>query len=140
MGSYTEALRLVRHTDNDLFPEVRQLFNSLFTHNGLGIAKFADDWSKVGREQQKNFLSYVIQLLEHAIRARYSPDRGVALPDAEAQFVKKLAATKTSFEGFSEMISCITDTIFYIERNAHGKTQLHALAIRLHHITRGDKL
>ena len=41
MGSYTEALRLIRHSDNDLFPEVRQLFNSLFTNNGIALAKFA---------------------------------------------------------------------------------------------------
>jgi DNA polymerase-3 subunit delta' len=134
MGSYTEALRLVRDTDNDLFPEVRQLFNSIFTKNGLGIAKFAEDWSKAGREQQKNFLSYLIQLLEQAIRVRYSPGIVLSLPEAEAQFVQKLAGTKVSFDGFGQMVSAISDTIFYIERNAHSKTQLHALAIRMQHI------
>jgi DNA polymerase-3 subunit delta' len=40
MGSYTEALRLVRHAENDLFPEVRNLFNNIFTNNGIGIGKF----------------------------------------------------------------------------------------------------
>jgi DNA polymerase-3 subunit delta' len=134
MGSYTEALRQVRNVDNDLFPEVRQLFNSLFTGNGLGIAKFAEDWSKAGREQQKNFLSYIIQLLEQSIRSRYSPHAKIALPEAEAQFVQRLAGTNVSFEGFGQMINAIADTIFYIERNAHGKTQLHALGIRMQHI------
>ncbi len=134
MGSYTEALRLARDVDNDLFPEVRQLFNSLFTNNGLGIAKFAEEWSKAGREQQKNFLSYIIQLLEQAIRVRYSPGAGISLPEAEAQFVQKLSGTKVSFEGFGQMVSAVSDTIFYIERNAHSKTQLHALAIRMQHI------
>ncbi len=134
MGSYTEALRLVRQTDNDLFPEVRQLFNSLFTNNGVGISKFADEWSKSGREQQKNFLHYIIQLLEQAIRVRYRPEAPVSLPEAEAQFVKKLAAANISFEGFGEMVKEISETIFYIERNAHSKTQLHALGIRLRHI------
>jgi len=134
MGSYTEALRLVRNADNDLFPEVRQLFNALFTNNGLAIAKFAEEWSKAGREQQKNFLNYVIQLVEQAVRARYRPDAASTLPDGEAQFVQKLSGTKVPFEGFGEMASAISDTIFYIERNAHSKTQLHALAIRLQYI------
>ncbi|MCW3121018.1 MAG: hypothetical protein JWQ38_510 [Flavipsychrobacter sp.] len=137
MGSYTEALRLVRQPDNDLFQEVRQLFNSLFTRNGLGITKFAEYWSKAGREQQKNFLTYVIQLLEQAIRARYRPDSVISLPEAEAKFVQTLANTKISFEGFGEMVKCISDTILYIERNAHGKTQLHALAIRLQYVVHG---
>lgn len=140
MGSYTEALRLVRHADNDLFPEVRQLFNGLFTNNGIALAKFADDWSKSGREQQKNFLTYLIQLLEQAIRARYRPDADLALPDGEAQFVQKLASTKVTFEGFGLMVAAISDTIFFIERNAHSKTQLHALTIRMKYIIQGIPL
>ena len=136
MGSYTEALKLVRDTDNDLFPEVRQLFNALFTNNGLGIAKFAEEWSKAGREQQKNFLNYIIQLLEQAIRIRYSPGTSTSLPEQEAQFIQKLSDTNVSFEGFAQIVSAVSDTLFYIERNAHSKTQLHALAIRMQHIIR----
>jgi DNA polymerase-3 subunit delta' len=134
MGSYTEALRLVRQTDNDLFPEVRQLFNSLFTNNGIGISKFTDEWSKAGREQQKNLLHYIIQLVEQTIRFRYNPQAPVALPDAEAQFVKKLAATPVTLESFGLLTSALSDTSYFIERNAHGKTQLHALAIRMQYI------
>ena len=140
MGSYTEALRLVRHADNDLFPEVRTLFNMLFTNNGIGIAKFAEDWSKAGREQQKNLLHYIITLLEQAIRVRYQPNAPLSLPEAEAQFVQKLATTKITFEGFGQMVSAISDTVFYIERNAHSKTQLHAMAIRMQHFIQNKPL
>ncbi|HXS38027.1 MAG TPA: hypothetical protein VN721_15095 [Flavipsychrobacter sp.] len=139
-GSYTEALRLVRNADNDLFPEVRQWFNALFTNNGLGIAKFAEEWSKAGREQQKNFLQYVIQLLEQAIRMRYTPQAQTSLPPDEAQFAQRLASTNTSFEALQKMVSSITNTIFYIERNAHSKTQLHALSIRLQYIIQNKQL
>lgn len=137
MGSYTEALRLVRHTDNDLFPEVRQLFNALFTNNGVGISKFAEDWSKAGREQQKNFLHYVIQLLEQAVRFRYRPDAATALQQEEADFIGKLSKTKLTLDGFAELTNTISETIFYIERNAHSRTQLHAMALRMRHIIAG---
>lgn len=140
MGSYTEALRLSNHTDNDLFPGVKDLFNSIFTNNGIALTKFADEWSKAGREQQKNFLHYIIQLLEQAIRARYTPDMPLALPEAEAQFVKKLAATKTTFDAFEKMIGTITDTMFYIERNAHSKTQLLAMAVRMQYMVTNKPL
>lgn len=136
-GSYTEALQLARHSGNDLFPEVRQWFNVVFTNNGLGIAKFAEDWSKAGREQQKNFLHYIIQLLEQAIRCRYLPQATPTLPPAETEFVRKLATMKLPLEAFEKMVQELTDTIYHIERNAHSKTQLHALSIRMVYVVRG---
>lgn len=139
-GSFTEALRLVRHAENDLFPEVRQLFNIVFTNNGLAITKFAEEWSKSGREQQKNFLHYVIQLLEQAIRARFVPGGAIALPKEEADFVQKLAGMNIGHEQMAEMVNTLTDTIYYIERNAHSKTQLHAMCIRMQYIIRNKEL
>lgn len=139
-GSYAEALRLLQHADNDLFPEVRRWFNALFTNNGVVITKFAEDWSKSGREQQKNFLQYNIQLIEQAIRVRYLPQHAEGLPEAERDFVVKLAAMKLSADTFNNMVKEITDTIHYIERNAHSKTQLHALCIRLTYHIAGNPL
>jgi DNA polymerase-3 subunit delta' len=128
-GSYTEALRLVKDMENDLFPETRNWFNSLFTNNGIALSRFAEDLSKQGREQQKNFLQYVVLLLEATIRCRYTGQANLA-PD-EAAFVQKLAATKVPFETFNSMIGAITRTAYYIERNAHARTQIHALCIKL---------
>lgn len=139
-GSYAEALRLLQHTGNDLFQEVRSWFNALFTNNGLAITKFADQWSKAGREQQKNFLHYIVQLLEQTIRTRYLPQHPPALPPAEAEFVQKLAAMNIGLETINSMVKELTDTIYYIERNAHSKTQLHVLSIRLVYIITGRAL
>lgn len=133
-GSYAEALRLLQHAENDLFPEVRNWFNALFTNNGLKITKFAEQWSKSGREQQKNFLNYIVQLLEQTIRVRYLPEHPPALPEAEADFVQKLAAMNISYETINKLVKEITDTIYYIERNAHSKTQLHVLSVKMVYI------
>lgn len=139
-GSYAEALRLLQHAENDLFPEVRSWFNALFTNNGLAITKFADHWSKAGREQQKNFLHYIVQLLEQAIRTRYLPEHPPALPPAEAEFVQKLAGMNLPLETINSMVKELTDTIYYIERNAHSKTQLHVLSVRMVYIITNRKL
>lgn len=139
-GSYTEALRIVKHAENDMFPDVRNWFNSLFTNNGLGIAKFAEEGSKSGREQLKNMLQYVVQLLEQTMRTRYMPDTEPALAEEEARFVKRLAAMNISFEALGKMVEAIADTIFHIERNAHSRTQLHTLSIRLQYIIQNKKL
>lgn len=130
-GSFTEALRLVRHAENDLFPEVRRWFNALFTNNGIEISKFVEDWSKSGREQQKNFLQYVVRLLEQTLRTRYLPELPPTLPEEEAHFVKKLAGQALGYDTIGKMVELISETAYRIERNAHGKTQLHALSIKM---------
>lgn len=130
-GSYAEALRLIQHTENDLFPDVRRWFNALFTGNNPELSKLAEEWAKNGREQQKNMLHYVIQLLGQTIRTRFIPGAVPALPDEEAQFVHKLAAMPLAFEVLEQMIHAVTETIHHIERNAHSRAQLHALSIRL---------
>lgn len=130
-GSYAEALRLLQHKENDLFPDVRSWFNAMFTNNGIAISKFTDQWAKAGREQQKNFLHYIIQLLEQSIRVAYLPEHPPALPQEEAAFVRKLAGLKLPIETINKMIEELTNTIYYIERNAHSKTQLQTLSIRM---------
>lgn len=139
-GSYTEALRLVQHAGNDLFPDVRNWFNALFTRNGVAVTKFSEDWSKAGREQQKNFLHYIIQLLEQTIRVRYMPGHVPALPTEEAQFVQKLAVMSLPIEVFSKMIDELSSTIYFIERNAHSKTQLHVLSMKVMYIIQNRPL
>ncbi len=136
-GSFTEALRILRDTENDLFPDVRNWFNGIFTNNGLMIAGFVEERAKEGREQQKNFLRYVIQLLEQTLRCTWLPQVPLPLPPEEAQFVQRLAARGLPGDTIRQMVKAITDTIYHIERNAHAKTQLHALSIRLVHIIQG---
>jgi len=136
-GSFSEALRLLQHAQNDMFPEVKRWFNAVFTGNGPELVKFADEISKTGREQQKNLLQFVIQLLEQTIRHRYLPEVAIPLPEEEAAFVRKLAAQKIGFEAISGMIGQLSASIYHIERNVHGKTELLALSIRMQYLAQG---
>ena len=139
-GSYTEALGLLQHFENDLLPDVRNWFNHLFTNNGAGFSKFAEELAKTGREGQKNFLQYVVELLEHSIRAQYMPGVALALPPEEAVFAGRLGARGLALPQITEMINALSDAIFHIERNAHSKTQLLALSIKLQYAIQGKKM
>lgn len=130
-GSFTEALQLVQQADKPLFPEVVKLFNAVFLYNRIEISKLAEVWGKAGREQQKNFLQYIIQLLEQAVRLQYLSPEHIPLPQEEIAFLTKLKAKNLSIETLQEMVQHISQAIYHIERNAHSKTQLHALCIQL---------
>ncbi len=139
-GSYAEALSLAQHSQNNLFPEVKRFFNMVFTNNRLEISKFVEQWSKAGREEQKFFLQYIIQLLGQAIRLSYLPSQNAALPPEDATLVQKLIAKKMPNEILYEMVEQLAATSYNIERNAHGKTQLHAMCIKVALLANGLKL
>lgn len=141
LGSYTEALRLIRESENDLYPEASRLLKAILGNNkGTELAKFAEDWSKNGREQQKNLLNYIIQLIEQSIRYRFTQNDAIALPDEEIKFVKYFASLPIPVNGLSELVTTISNTIYYIERNAHSRTQLHALGIRMQYLIKNKPL
>ena len=132
-GSYTEALRVMNSTENDLFQEVRKLFLALFVDKGNELAKLTDEWADTGREHLKNLIAYVINLLEYGVRSQFIP---VYLPPDEAKFTQNLRNKQIPIESLKMMVDTITETGFFIERNAHVKTQLLAMMIRLHYIVR----
>lgn len=130
-GSFSEALRLVAHLENDLLPSVKALFNALFTNNGLGLVQFSEEWAKAGREGIKNILGYILSVLEGSLRARYIPSALSQFPPGEAEFIGKLAAKNLDPSCYTDMIKAITDASYYVERNANTKSVLTAMGIKL---------
>lgn len=139
-GSYYEALQLIQHTEKSYFPEVRRWFNALFTNNMLEISKIADDWSKLGRDPLKNLLQYIIHLLENCIRATYLPVENIHLLAEERAFVNKLAEKLPNTFSIQHFADSVGKVKYYIERNTHAKTQIHALSIRMIHAIRDIKV
>ncbi len=136
-GSYAEALRLLQHMSNDLLPAVRSLFNHLFTNNGIGLVQFSEEWSREGREGIKNLIAYTLTLLEGTLRISHVPESAGALAPEEGEFARKLAGRKLPVETISGMISALTDAGYFIERNAHSKSVLLALCLRLRKLISG---
>jgi DNA polymerase-3 subunit delta' len=137
-GSYAEALRLLHHTEHDLFPDMRRWFNAMATRNAPELLKFVDEWAKSGREHIKGLLAYTIQMLEESLRVQYMPHMEPALATEEAGFVKKLAQRQLPQETVAAIIKHLASAIRNIGQNAHSKTQLLALSLRMQHLLAND--
>lgn len=137
-GSFSEALSLLAHFENDQFPMVRGFFNAIFTNNGLAMAKFTEELAKQGREAQKNFLKYVIHLLENTLKESYSGHS--RLQNEELAFVKKLASFGLSFDTVNYLIDALNTTIYLIQRNANSKSQLFAMCVKMMHAIQNKKV
>lgn len=136
-GNYREALHLLGHADNNWEPLLRDWLNSIARTGPAAQVKWIEEISKTGREKQKQFLQYFIQLLEQALRLRITEDDGSPQPGQDfALRLNKLCSLEQQ-EAISRELD---NAIYYIERNANAKLLFHALTIKLYHIISNNSI
>ncbi len=138
-GNYREALIQIRHSGEDWEPMLRDWMNSILRTGPMAQFKWVEEIAKLGREKQKQFLTYFIQLLETAIRSRFDGERvesGIELDDfqqSRMDFAGKLNKIALP-EQLEAAANLLNEAILQIERNANAKLLFHTLCIRLYHI------
>ena len=137
-GNYREALHLIQHSDQDYISMIKDWLNAILKMGPLAQLKWVEEMSKLGREQQKQFLKYFNHLLEHSIRLK---TMGSDLPlDGD---LKDFALRINKIAGVSQMESIVNEldkSIYHIERNANAKMLFMALSIKLYHIIQNKTL
>jgi DNA polymerase-3 subunit delta' len=137
-GNYREALHLIQHSDQDYISMIKDWLNAILKMGPLAQLKWVEEMSKLGREQQKQFLKYFNHLLEHSIRLK---TMGMELPlDSD---LKDFALRINKIAGVNQMESIVNEldkSIYHIERNANPKMLFMALSIKLYHIIQNKTL
>ena len=142
-GNYRMALQLLQHADNNWVVVLRDWMNSMVKTGPAAQVAWIDDISKIGREKQKQFLQYVNQVLEHAIRMQVL---GAVTNEAETdlrseieQFAMKMNRL-CSIEQLEQMVQEIDSATYHVERNVNAKILFHALTIKIYHIIRNKSV
>ena len=131
-GNYHDALMQLEHAEENWDEVLRSWMNSILKTGPVAQVKWVEDISKLGREKQKQFLRYFIQLLEYTIRISVSdsnPDSMSPLTDFAIKMNKI-----TSIPQQEAIVEELDKASYYIERNANAKMLFHALTIKLYHI------
>jgi len=130
-GNYLEAIQQIQNSDADWDLLLRDWMNTIIRTGPQAQLKWIDDFCKNGREKQKQFLKYFVQMLEHGIHLRYKSDNETTKKsDAFAVKFNRI----TSIEQQAALLHELEQAIYYIERNANSKMLFHALTIKLYHI------
>ncbi|CAL1520970.1 hypothetical protein [Chitinophaga sp. MM2321] len=134
-GNYREAIYLLQHSDDDYHELLRNWLNYLFTGNRVALQEWIEGISsaKTGRENQKQFLRYFINLLEHSLRLKYLDKSQLAFSEEEMDFAAKLTKL-ANLEQTEQIVEVLNNACYYIERNANAKLLFHALSIKLQYI------
>jgi DNA polymerase-3 subunit delta' len=137
-GNYNKALHLLKD-DNDEFP-FEQWFvvwvRAAFKAKG-NAAVIADliHWSEqiaaLGRETQKKFLQYCIDIFRQALLHNYETPSLVYFEPAVENFTIAKFAPFVNGNNIHEIFQELSDAIYHIERNGNAKIILTDLSIKL---------
>lgn len=83
------------------------------------LIKFNQEISKIGREKQKSFLNYGLEVIHNSILHNHNNGKEVRKAGDELDFSKKFAPFINDTNQ-TEMYTALNQAIYHIERNAHA--------------------
>ena len=135
-GNVREAIMHLNNAEEDWQALLRDWLNAILSKGPDGQVKFVESVAKLGREKQKQFFRYFIQILEASVRLQALGAHNASLATSD-QSILDLAGRINKICDIGQLEAIITEldkAIYYIERNANGKLLFHALTIRFYHI------
>lgn len=130
-GNIQEAVNLTHESSNPYFDLLITWLRFIVTDSGLNIIKYCeDDFPKLGRENQKNFLLYSINMLRQIILMQQQLQNLVLLQDEELNFVQKFSEI-FSLEQIEPAIELLEKSYYKVERNANPKILFLDLSLQL---------
>ncbi len=130
-GNIQEAIDQLAEEANAHFDLLIRWFRFIVTDSGLNIIQLCEEeLSKLGRENQKIFLIYSINVLRQIVLMQNGASDMLFLKGQELDFVKKFAEI-TSLEQLTEAIDLLEKTHYSVERNANPKILFLDLSLQL---------
>ena len=121
-GQLSVAMELINtgETENyncDLFIELMRV---CFQKNVLSMLEWSEKMSKLGREQQKNFIKYALYMIRQSLVQNYTEGQLNRTSPEEAKFLSNFAKfiTGNNVMEFNELFN---KAYYNIERNAYGR-------------------
>ncbi len=121
-GDYHEALRILNNDEDVLFN--RNLFVNwmrlAFKKDLVGINKWVEEVSALGREKQKAFLQFGLHIFREAMIFNYQIHEVLQLEGAEVKFVENFSPYVHS-GNLKAYMDLFSEGSYHIERNANSK-------------------
>lgn len=134
-GNYSAALALTQENEdvNFNFSGFQKCMRASLKFDAIKVLAWVDEISAVGRERQKNFLSYGLHIIRECLMLNYADPRLVKLEGEELDFVKKFAPfiNGANCEQFTEEFN---KAHYHIERNANPKILFFDLSFKINEL------
>ena len=137
-GNYNKALQLLQEDGEDVFFEkwfvdwVRAAFRAKGNAAAIqDLIAWSEQIAGLGRETQKKFLSYCIDMFRQALLLNYQTTSLVYMEPKIEKFKLENFAPFVNGKNIDDIFKELSDAIYHIERNGNAKIVLTDLSIRL---------
>ena len=134
-GNYNAALRFLKEggSNENNFALFREWMRICLKFNGVKVMEWNNQITALGREEQKNFLHYVLHLLRECMMFNYTGMELMRTENEELTFVKNFSPFihENNLEKF---IDEINSACLQLERNANPKLLFTDLAFKINEL------
>lgn len=129
-GNFYTALSLMENEGNEYFDHYRQLMRLCYAKDVIGLLDWAEEIASLGRENQKEFLSYALRLSRESLMINIGLDDISYLIGEEADFGKKFSPFigNTNIYGITDEI---TQAYEHIMQNGNPSIVFTHFAMRM---------
>ncbi len=130
-GNVQQAIHLLAEDTKGHFDLMIRWLRYCVTDAGTALIDVCDtELSKLGRENQKSFLLYAINMMRQVVLLKEGMSQLVHLPGAELDFAQKFSK-HYRLEQIQEAIRLFEEAHYHIERNANPKILFLDLSLQL---------
>lgn len=119
-GNMTEALTMLQHDNKSYHELFIQWLRYCFGNKGIEVMAFVEQFAKMGRENQKNFLRYGTSFIRECCLLISGAGSLVHLPAKELDTAQKMSAV-LSIPKAQGIIAELEKAHYHVERNANPK-------------------
>lgn len=137
-GNYNKALHIVKNDRDDLPYEqwfidwVRAAFSAKKNAAAIqNLILWSEEIAGIGRESQKQFLNYCVNLFRQALLYNYETKKLVYFEPTIANFSLEKFAPFVSGNNINGIFNELSEAIYHIERNGNAKIIFTDLSIKL---------
>lgn len=132
-GDFNTALQIADNPENDDARLLLDWLRKCWRGNGVELVKWTEEFAKLGRENQKQFLHYGLHFLREMLSLVATGNPQLRLRPEELATAQNMAKV-LDFEKIAQISNLFNDNIYYVERNANPKILFLDTSIQMNRI------
>lgn len=136
-GDFGAALAAADTPETDDAQLLLDWLRKCWRGHAVEMVRWAEDFSRLGRENQKQFLHYGLHFLRELLALVSTRQTQLRLRPEEFATAQNMAKV-LDFEKIVQISALLNDNIYYIERNANPKILFLDSSIQMHRIMKGQ--
>jgi DNA polymerase III subunit delta' len=129
-GSLHAALSFIVEDENDNLQLFREWLQFSYADAGAKLVDFSDRAAKLGRENQKNFLRFGVNLIRESVLILSGASNLVHLPKPELEFISKFSGA-INLAKAEAIVMELEKAHYHIERNGNPKILFLDVSLQL---------